>query len=647
MSALTGLLNDADSRRPRWVRGVILALVLVAPLVVAGVAVTAMTPTTPTAASGVPALPAAIVNLDTPIDSKAGGKSTPVAAGKLLTQQLISADDSGFDWTLTDPTAATAGLADGLYSAVVTIPSDFSAAYISSTGDTPVQAQLEVQTSSAQGASAQALASALSRSLHESIATTFTQGFVSQLLVGYTDLHDKLSTVADDTDALATGAGQLATGLQQTSTGAAQVDQGAQQLSSGLSTTASGAAGLPAATQKLNDLAGATVDGSTLLTSGLGDTARKAETLQANQLQLRGEMDALRQVIDGIDTTTDPALAPLKLELQQKLEASQTTANTTEAQAIELGIDLDAATLGSGVITEANKLLATGTGELAATTPELSGGLTLLAGGAVELATGTSVLNGAATGLSSGAAELSSNTGQLASGLRAAADAVPSYTDDQQKTLSTVVSDPIVTTTKDITAAPAPKTAVSIAVLPLALWIGALVLFVLLRPFPPRALLSAASSWRIGARSFAVAAALVLAQAVLVLIWLAVVGVSPVHHAGSVLVVLGISLAFVLLHQGLVALFGRIGWAISLAFVALQLAAVGTLFARAGADNPLQSLAGSLPLAQATRALQALATGDGGWAQVGAATASLVIAGAVGVALTLVAISGRRMRPLP
>jgi putative membrane protein len=99
-------------------------------------------------------------------------------------------------------------------------------------------------------------------------------------------------------------------------------------------------------------------------------------------------------------------------------------------------------------------------------------------------------------------------------------------------------------------------------------------------------------SWRIGARSFAVVAALVLTQAVLVLVWLAASGVSPVHHVGSVLVVLGISLAF----------------------IALQLAAVGTLFVRAGADNPVQSLVAGLPLAQATRALQALAAGDGGWA---------------------------------
>ncbi|SKA96272.1 putative membrane protein [Agreia bicolorata] len=647
MSALTGLLNDADSRRPRWLRGALLALVLVAPLLVAGVAVTAMTPTTPTAANGAPTLPAAIVNLDTPIDSKAGGKSTPVAAGKLFTQQLVSGDDSGFDWTLTDPSAAAAGLSDGLYSAVVTVPSNFSAAYISSTGDTPVQAQLEVQTSSAQGASAQALASALARSLHQSLATTFTQGFVSQLLVGYTELHDQLGTVADGAGTLASGASQLATGLQQSATGTAQLDAGAQQLSSGLSAAAAGASALPDATQKLNTLAGVTVDGSTLLTSGLGDTARKAEALQANQLQLRGEMDALRQVIDGIDTTTDPALAPLKLELQQKLEAAQQTADTTEAQAIGIGIDLDAATFGSGVLTEANKLIAMGTGALATNTPELSSGLTLLAGGASELAAGTSALNTGTAALSSGAAQLSSGTGQLASGLRTAANAVPSYTDDQEKTLSTVVSDPIVTTTSDTTAAPPPRTAISIAVLPLALWIGALVLFVLLRPFPPRALLSAASSWRIGARSFAVVAALVLAQAVLVLIWLAAFGVSPVHHAGSVLVVLGISLAFVLLHQGLVALFGRIGWAISLAVVALQLAAAGTLFVRAGADNPLQSLVGSLPLAQATRALQALAAGDGGWDQVGSAIATLVIAGAVGVALTLVAISRRRMQPLP
>jgi putative membrane protein len=42
--------------------------------------------------------------------------------------------------------------------------------------------------------------------------------------------------------------------------------------------------------------------------------------------------------------------------------------------------------------------------------------------------------------------------------------------------------------------------------------------------------------------------------------------------------------------------------------------------------------------------LQALATGTGGFAAAGSAAASLLIAGAVGVALTLLAISRRRLR---
>ncbi len=68
-------------------------------------------------------VPVALVNQDVPITSG----STPVAAGKLLTLNLIS-NDTSVDWVLTDPATAERGaLTDGDYLAVVTIPSDFSA----------------------------------------------------------------------------------------------------------------------------------------------------------------------------------------------------------------------------------------------------------------------------------------------------------------------------------------------------------------------------------------------------------------------------------------------------------------------------------------------------------------------------------------
>ena len=45
--------------------------------------------------------------------------------------------DPNLDWTLTDTADAKAGLRSGEYYAVLTIPSDFSAAILSSGGDKP------------------------------------------------------------------------------------------------------------------------------------------------------------------------------------------------------------------------------------------------------------------------------------------------------------------------------------------------------------------------------------------------------------------------------------------------------------------------------------------------------------------------------
>src|SRR5690606_36658063 len=73
-----------------------------------------------------------------------------VPLGRQLTAGLVSGSDdveSNLTWTISNTDDAAAGLADGTYSAVVTIPSGFSAAATSTRpGETPQQATIEVRT---------------------------------------------------------------------------------------------------------------------------------------------------------------------------------------------------------------------------------------------------------------------------------------------------------------------------------------------------------------------------------------------------------------------------------------------------------------------------------------------------------------------
>ena len=84
-------------------------------------------------------MPVAVVNDDEILQDP-----QPMAAGRALTAALTEPStppQTQLDWTLTDSDDAEKGLRDGDYYAVLTIPSDFSKAIVSSGTDTPVQGQ--------------------------------------------------------------------------------------------------------------------------------------------------------------------------------------------------------------------------------------------------------------------------------------------------------------------------------------------------------------------------------------------------------------------------------------------------------------------------------------------------------------------------
>ena len=86
---------------------------------------------------------AAIVNNDEIVTTKdLKGNETPVAVGRLLAGQLAGdTSTDNFDWVITHSKDAAAGLKDGTYGAVLTIPKNLSASAISTAGKTPNKAR--------------------------------------------------------------------------------------------------------------------------------------------------------------------------------------------------------------------------------------------------------------------------------------------------------------------------------------------------------------------------------------------------------------------------------------------------------------------------------------------------------------------------
>ncbi|WP_378148710.1 YhgE/Pip family protein [Cnuibacter sp. UC19_7] len=187
--------------------------------------------------------------------------------------------------------------------------------------------------------------------------------------------------------------------------------------------------------------------------------------------------------------------------------------------------------------------------------------------------------------------------------------------------------------------------AIAAVAVPVALWIGALVLYLVLMPFTRSALLSTASTLRVVVSALRWPLILGAGQAALVAAILLAVGVRPAHLVGSVVFTFVMAVAFVMLHQGLVALLGQGGRILSLALVVVQVVAAAVVIP-AGLSSPAYTgLATVLPLSHAITGMQLLATGGSLTSVLQEALVLLVFA-LIGLALAIVAATRARSRDL-
>lgn len=669
MSSIRSLVRRGDSGGlSPLARRVAIVLAVLTPLLIAGVAVTALRANADPVASGgdsgdssasAPVLPAAVVNLDqiiylqddgtvVPADPSTPNQAgTPVAAGKLLVSELTTGDSGqGFSWTVTDAGTASDGLTAGQYSAVVTIPKDFSAAYVSTAGSAPVQAQLQVQTNGANSYVTELLASALSANLQAALSDKATQSFVTNTLSAFTALNTNLAKAADGAGQLASGAttlagyqGDLATGLAGAAQGGTDVDTAVQGLAVGMRTIADGTTDLPTYAQLLSDGSTAVSQGVDITRGQFQDRANESGALTERQAALA---ESLKSIYDGMDPA-DPNRAAIGAAAEQAGGIAVDQGLVTIALSADYaGVDTLLAP-GADLVSKGNAAFAQDLPLLTTTLAGVADGTEKLAVGTSTLAKGLGDLSTGAASIATGSTDLATNMGALATGLDEAVAKIPTYTTDQQNTMATVVSQPIVTDQSDVDALPSPTAAIAAVAVPLALWIGAFAIYLLLVPFGRRDLASTASTFRVVIGSLVPAAILGLVQAAVVAIVLFAVGAQPAHVAGSILFSLVMSLSFVMLHQGLVALMGQAGRLISLALVVVQIAAAAVIVPN-GLSSPFYTgLASLLPLSHAITGMQAL-IGGGSVAVAAQESLLLIVFALIGLALTLIAVTRARSR---
>ncbi len=125
---------------------------------------------------------------------------------------MKSADDqpSNIDWVISNDEDAAAGLKDGTYTAVVTIPENFTAASLSTRpGETPEKATIGVQTAPNARVVDGAITGALASTASQVYGSTLSSQYLKKRLPRF---HDPAS---DQLGSAASGAHQLADGASQ------------------------------------------------------------------------------------------------------------------------------------------------------------------------------------------------------------------------------------------------------------------------------------------------------------------------------------------------------------------------------------------------------------------------------------------------
>ncbi|MGP6205334.1 YhgE/Pip domain-containing protein [Microbacterium sp. F2] len=628
-------LERARTRRPiTWLT--ILGVILL-PALIGGILVVALyNPTT-----RLDAMNAAIVNDDEPVTIN--GQTVPL--GRQLTAGLVEGSDdtdSNLTWTISNAEDAAAGLADGTYAAVVTIPENFSAAATSTQpGETPEKATIEVTTPPDSRIVDDAITAQITSTAASLTGEQISTAYLENVFLGFTTLGEQLGEAADGADQLASGIGQSADGSAELASGIDQLASGAGALSSGLGTIASstsqaagGAAQLAAAQNQIADgLDAAPLPAAANTMYGYMQSAATGTVTVAQGA------GALAQTLGTLAATCDGSPSYCQ-SVATAADAAATVAQNAGSAATAAGT---AAGYGGQVVPGISTLISQTSGglrQVAAQTQSLSDGLTQLAqgttqsqSGAQSLQSGASQAATGATSLTDGLTQLASGTTDLADGLHTAVDQLPSYTDAEAASLAEVVADPVQAegVGSDLFGASAIPLLTA-----LALWFGALGTFIALRAFPARTLASRSPSALLALRSLAPAAAIGAIQGLLVA---GIVQISAGYDWGDWSIFAGVSIlacvAFAAVNQALVAVFGGAGrWIAAL---------IGVLAVAAGivstVPGVLLAIDGLMPTSPAYTAMLGALTDSGG---VGAGIAGLAIWGGLGLVATILAIARKR-----
>ncbi|OII70457.1 YhgE/Pip family protein [Streptomyces sp. CC77] len=632
-------------------------------------------------------IPVALVNDDR--GATVDGKK--VNAGDDITEGLR--ESAVFDWHEVSDAEAREGVEDGTYYLSLTMPADFSERISSSSGDSPETGALEVRTNDANNYIVGQISRSVFSEVRTAASTKSSRSFLDKIFISFSDIHDATEKAAKGANDLKDGVGKakkgsddLVDGVGKTKNGSSGLATGLKKIDSGASELVTGTREIANGTQQLADrVNGAAAQARPYLRDNgkkIGDTARLvSDTSKAAQHNLdrivergpaartaahasadrltaahtkycekgEGLVDPTPEVCEGLKDAKVAAadVAVIADDLAEIAEDSGGDLKKLDAQLKDLQKKADdlakrAPHLTSDVDYAVSKIneLNTGAQKVATGMSELHKGITKSKNGAVSLDSALGRIKKGATDLSGGLYQLKGGSKELASGLDKGVEQIPDYGKEDRERRTEVMADPVKLASQSLHKAANYGTGFAPYFIPLSLWVGAMVAYMLIQPMNRRALAAGASAWRIAFAGWLPVAAIGLLQVAAlmsVLHW--GLGLEMARASGTVAFLALVTGCFAAIIQWLNARFGAAGRILVLAVLMLQLTSAGGTYPVQTSPGFFNAIHPYLPMTYVVEALRRLITG-GGMGPVWQACAVLA-AFTVG-ALALTALSARR-----
>ncbi|MDN3246804.1 YhgE/Pip domain-containing protein [Streptomyces mutabilis] len=628
-------------------------------------------------------VPVALVN----DDRGATADGEKLTAGDDITEGLRESEV--FDWHEVSAAEARRGVEDGTYYLSLTMPADFSRRIASSAGESPETGALQVRTNDANNYIVGQISRTVFAEVREAASSKASRSFLDRIFISFSDIHGETVKAAKGADELKggigkakkgskdladglkdaeDGSGDLSKGLKKLDTKAGELEKGSKQVADGtekLADKVNAAAGrvgpfLEDNEKTIGETAQFVADSSGALRKDLDALVKKAPAAakdahaESDALagvyrtrcedpalpdaacpdleKARDAAAAVATVADDVSVLVTDRAEELK-KLDKNLAALEKQAQALADRAPNLSEDLDDA------VKKVNDLN-TGAGKVADGAEKLHKGIGTAKTGAKDLDEGVGKLRTGADDLDGGMFKLADGSEKLAGGLHDGAGKIPDYDERERDERTGVMADPVRLASESLHQAPNYGTGFAPYFIPLSLWVGAMVAYMLIPPMNRRALAAGASAWRIAFAGWLPVVALgVLQTAALMSVLHWAVGLEMVRAAGTVGFLFLVTACFAAIVQWLNARFGAAGRILVLALLMLQLTSAGGTYPVQTSPGFFNALHPFLPMSHVVEALRRLITGGGlepVW------HACVVLAAFTAAALALTALSARR-----